>query len=150
MIRKILTLTILGFMIMANCFALENFSLPADVQSPDDLVTWYANEFEYRMELWDDWQSPEQTMATRTGDCEDFAYLTHTALKELGFENNVYILKFKGIKTKHAVCIFKENDGTYSIISNKEMYKTREADLKAAVERYYPDCSKFTIAKNKR
>ena len=146
--KQILILTILGILMTVNCFAQEVCNLPAEVKSPTDLVTWYANEFEYRMELWDDCQSPEKTIATRTGDCEDFASLTHVVLKELGVENNVYILKFRGIKTKHAVCIFKENDGTYSIISNKEMYKTRESNLEEALKRYYPDCTKFTIAKN--
>lgn len=146
--KKIWLMVFLGFMIAANCFSQEVSNIPSDIKTPDDLVKWYANEFEYRMELWDDWQAPVETVATKTGDCEDFAYLTHAALKDLGVENNVYVLNFRGIKTKHAICIFKEKDGTYSIISNKEIFKTREADLKVALKRYYPDCNKFTVAKN--
>jgi len=148
--KRSLVLAFLIIMTSASVFAQEVANLPDEIRSPKDLVRWYANEFEYRMEMMDDWQSPAETVDARKGDCEDFAYLSHAALKDLGLESNVYLLNFKGIKTKHAVCIFKEKDGTYSIISNKEMYETGESDVQQAVKRYYPDCSGITIAKNGR
>jgi hypothetical protein len=59
---------------------------------------WVAYNIDYVLdeEQWgvdDYWQTPEETLSLRTGDCEDFAILLCTLLRAYGInENQVYVV----------------------------------------------------------
>lgn len=56
----------------------------------DDIRDWVADNIDYKSdeEQWgeDYWQSPEETLSLRTGDCEDFAILLCSLLRAYGID----------------------------------------------------------------
>lgn len=116
----------------------------SSVRSPEDIVRFFSEEFTYTMTLPDRAHSPEETIASHAGDCEDFAILASAMLTRMGIENQVFIIKFNDLKIMHAVCVWKDKNGFYSFISNKELQRTGQRTAEGAVRKFYPDCS--TIA----
>ena len=116
----------------------------ANVNSPEDIANFFAQEFDYNMTLPDRAHTPEQTIASHSGDCEDFAILASAMLTRMGIENQVLIINFNGIRLAHAICIWQAKDGTYSFISNRELYRSGQRSVEATVKKFYPDCN--TIA----
>jgi len=138
--KKILILTIfLVNIFYGACFAQSEAAIPASISTPGELASWLSSEFSYRMEILDDWQKPGETVSSRTGDCEDFAMLAASFLSRQGIKNDLIIVRFRDLPMSHAICMWQEDDGTYSFISNRKMYCTRKGSIREAVERYYPD-----------
>lgn len=125
------------------CFAqgLENIS--GAIQTPQELGVWLANEFRYQGEIPDYWQSAEETLNLKTGDCEDFAILAQSVLKNLGIDSDIVIIKFRGLKECHAVCMFKIN-GFYNFISNQKLIQTKQTSIREAVQEKYPDWQRIS------
>jgi hypothetical protein len=115
-----------------------------NVRTPEDVVRWLARDFDYTMMLGGGVRSADEMLAARTGDCDDFAILASDMLERLGVENQVLILRFHGLSMAHAICIWKDKNGLYSFISNKELCRTGKDTVEAAVRKFYPDCE--TIA----
>lgn len=63
----------------------------------DAIRNWVANNISYKLdeEQWgviEYWQTPEETLSLRTGDCEDYAILLCTLLRAYGIdEEQVYV-----------------------------------------------------------
>lgn len=62
----------------------------------DDIRDWVADNIEYKSdkERWgeDYWQTPEETLSYRTGDCEDFSTLLCSLLRAYGIDaEQVYV-----------------------------------------------------------
>jgi len=62
----------------------------------DDIRDWVANNIKYKSdeERWseDYWQTPEETLSYRTGDCEDFSILLCSLLRAYGINaERVYV-----------------------------------------------------------
>jgi hypothetical protein len=117
---------------------------PAPVRSPEELARWLSREFNYSMTLGGGVHSPDETIRSRSGDCDDFAILASDMLTRIGVENRVLVIRFSGLSAAHAICIWKERGGTYSFISNSELCRTGMDTVEAAVRKFYPDCE--TIA----
>jgi len=117
--------------------------VPDSVRTPQELSEWFGREFTYRFELGDQWQGPQETVDSKEGDCEDFAFLVSAMLGDWGIANDVIIIEFRGLSIKHAICAWKEENGTYSFISNKKLYRSGRRSLKEAVARYYPDMERI-------
>jgi len=124
----------------------ELSEMPSHINTPQGLVDWLSHEFSYRMEFPDNWQSPGDTIKKRGGDCEDFATLASAFLRKIGVQNDIAIVSFEGLDIAHALCIWKGDNGSYSFISNRKLYRTGQATLEGAVDRYYPDWDKIVIA----
>jgi hypothetical protein len=132
----------LGFilvLVLVGISLAEDLRVPAAVNSPRALSAWLAGNFRYELKLTDAWQTPQETIALRKGDCDDFALLAQAVLKRAGIKSDVVILKFKGLSVMHALCIWKDSDGLYSFFSNFEMYRTGKADIRQAISKFYPD-----------
>lgn len=134
----------LMFSTAGKCYGLNG--VPDKVRTPSDLVGWYSKEFEYRMEMIDEHQTPEETIIKREGDCEDFAFLSRSVLVGLGIEDaSVVRLKFKGLNICHAVCVFKDENGIYYMITNRELIRTDLKDMSAAIQSQYPDIENIKL-----
>lgn len=114
------------------------------LNSPEDLARWLSREFSYTMTLPDGVHSPDATIASRSGDCDDFAILASDILTRMGVENRVLVIRFTGLSMAHAICIWREPNGLYSFISNREICRTGKDSVEEAVRKFYPDCE--TIA----
>jgi len=77
----------------------------------DDIRGWVADNIAYESdgEGWgkDYWQTPEETLAYRTGDCEDFSILLCSLLRAYGIDaQRVYVaLGVNGVQDGHAFVI---------------------------------------------
>jgi plasmid rolling circle replication initiator protein Rep len=91
---------------------------PSTIKSPSDLGKWLSESFTYQAEKEDYWKTPEETVKDKGGDCEDFAILAQKVLEDLGYKAYLIILANKETNKGHAVCLFKEKDGTFSVFDN--------------------------------
>lgn len=110
------------------------------VNSPEDVASFFSRHFTYTMTLPDRARSPEETIASRTGDCEDFAVLASVMLTRMGIENQVLVVRFSELRMAHAICIWESYDGTYNFISNRELCRSGQRTVEAAIKKFYPDC----------
>ena len=113
------------------------------INTPRELARWLASEFTYRMKLPDKQQTPQETMDSGSGDCEDFAILSSAILEDMGIRNDIIIIEFEDLKIMHAVCIWKNESGLYSFMSNQELFSTRKPSIEEAISKFYPDWKKI-------
>ena len=124
--------------------------VPVEVQTPQALMQWMQKDFTYAMKMPDKPQSVEETINRKKGDCDDFAVLAQSALSEMGIKSHVIIIEFKGLNVKHAVCVWKDTNGTYNIISNRKQYRTGKPNVRQAISKYYPDWQRIVYSNAKR
>jgi hypothetical protein len=92
----------------------------------DDIRDWVAINIDYKSdeERWrkDYWQTPEETLSYRTGDCEDFSILLCSLLRAYGIDaERVYVaLGVDGEEDGHAFLIEDwNNDGEWRRIESQ-------------------------------
>jgi hypothetical protein len=130
-------LIVLAFPVI--CVSQEALDVPSSIQSPRALSNWLTNEFTYELECPDRWKSPEETISSKAGDCGDFAILSTAILSRMGLSSDIIIVKFRGLDTSHAICVFKTRKGYYNFISNRDLVRTGKKTLEGAVSYFYPD-----------
>lgn len=108
---------------------------PSYIKTPQDLGKWISNSFTYQKEEVDYWKTPEETVKDKGGDCEDFAILAKKILKDLGYEPHLVVLRTT-LKA-HAICVFKEKNGTWSAFDNTYYRQMRLYKFKDSMDRYY-------------
>ncbi len=81
------------------------------------------------------WQSPAQLLASRRGDCEDFALFASEVLKANGI--SAFLVNIYGKKFAHTVCVFKEN-GRYHVIDGDQVKRYDAESLDALFSLIYP------------
>jgi len=110
--------------------------IPSSLKSPQDIERWLSN-FKYQMKIPDAPQSVEETLGSKAGDCDDLAKVVSQALSGLGISSNVVVIKTKGVAIRHAICIWKDKDGSYDFFSNKQMIYTGEKNMEVAIRRNF-------------
>lgn len=61
---------------MLKCDGMELYHAGfAEIEEPDDIARWIYANIKYEWDYVDHWQTPKETMDSRTGDCEDMAIL---------------------------------------------------------------------------
>lgn len=87
------------------------------------ILRWVSDNIEYERdyENWvvpEYWQTPEQTLTKRTGDCEDYCILAQEMLRRIGVESEI-------------VVVYTENDNLHAVlqlyIMVREEYKKIES-----------------------
>jgi predicted transglutaminase-like cysteine proteinase len=72
----------------------------------------------------DHWQSPDETRATLTGDCEDIAICKYHDLYSLGIDDvEIVVVVKRASRELHAVCrvfLDKRNDEDFLVLDNIE------------------------------
>ena len=86
-------------------------SLPVETsfQSPMDICTWVHENIKYKPDATNYWQSPEETLSLKTGDCEDLAILMIQLCKEKLDIEGFLVVTYKQLPDKlsyHTVTLF--------------------------------------------
>lgn len=100
--RSFLTLALLFAAAAAHALTLEELQRDASL-TPDRLAARFASfKFELRAEV----QPPQQFLARRAGDCDDFATLAADVLRAKGYTPHLIEVRMPGYL--HAVCYIEE------------------------------------------
>lgn len=91
--------------------------------------TWVDWNIEYKLENYlgfgiDVWQSAEETLVKRTGDCEDFSILLGEFLHRLGIESELVIGWTETSDVCHAILYLNEYDAFIEPQNNGRIYET--------------------------
>jgi len=145
--KIILAIILLTQLLCPACFATDiiESSVPGYVKTPDDIAKWFAHDFTYQLIIPHTPQTIEDTLKSKGGDCDDFAELASAVLARMGICASVAVIIFKDSYSSHAVCIWMEKNGTYSFISNREIYHTYEKTPEGAVKKIYPASKKIAL-----
>ena len=96
-------------------------------KSLDDYSRWLKNNVRYQNDASaDQWADPQETLLKKSGDCEDYTFLTMAVLRVLGYQPRFLALR-RSEKT-HAICIFQEN-GYFSWFDNTQLKRTKTTSL---------------------
>jgi hypothetical protein len=115
-----------------------------------DIETWVKANIKYNSDEKlhgerDYWQTPEETMVLRQGDCEDYAFLNQELLRRINIESVVLCIS-EGCfddKASHAICAFPKDSPT-SFFSNQYLRKSSTHVL-YLIKSTYPRCQKMSI-----
>lgn len=83
------------------------------------------------------WQTPQEFLARRAGDCEDYALLATALLTRNGIEAHVFSLFGDG-GYAHTVCVFRDAQGRYNVINQDQLRNYRAKNLDALACQMYP------------
>lgn len=151
--KKIIAVTmiVLSIATLAAPAYSQNMALiPAHIQTPEQLVSWFGSSFKYEMVLPDRPRSYDELMSERTGDCDDFAFLASLFFSQNQTSHQMLIIRFKGLSAAHAVCAWSNENGSFSFVSTKEIYRTNEKDVLKAVEKIYSDWDSVSVLDDNR
>jgi predicted transglutaminase-like cysteine proteinase len=89
-----------------------------NIRTLDDYARWLKQNVQYKSDgSHDDWLSPEQLLALKRGDCEDYTFLNAAVLRVLGFESRPLALKRGGGRNQgtqaHAICVFRSGENFF-------------------------------------
>ncbi len=124
--------------------------LAASLSSPDTLARYMWKNFSVESDQSnfgqeDHWQSPEELLATRKGDCEDFARFAYEILRMNGRKAFMISVYGKG-GYGHTVCVFLEN-GRYNVIDDTEVKRLQARSLTDVFGKIYPQWEKAALVK---
>lgn len=114
--------------------------LATKLQTPENIAKylWKNFLFENDQRLFgteEHWQSPEEFLKNRKGDCEDFALFAHEMLKANGISS--FLLNVYGGRFAHTVVVFKE-DGKYHVIDGSDVRRLGAGNLREVASEIYP------------
>ena len=93
----------------------------------------------------DHWQTPEEFLARRAGDCEDYAVLAQALLQRQGITS--YIVSLLGDDGyAHTVNVFLDSEGRYDVINEGHLRNYHAATLEAAASAVNPSWTVAMIA----
>jgi len=115
------------------------------LQNPHELQEWLEENFRYQRQINGADQSLQETIRLRRGDCEDFAVLVRAILQEMGISSQVAVVTFKGLRVRHAVCLWKDENGFYNFFSNRTLFFSRTKTQQEAIDTFYPDWERIIL-----
>ena len=93
------------------------------ISTLEDYAAWLKKNMLYAKDVdLDQWSTPESFLNTRTGDCEDYAFLTLAVARVLGYEPQLIALVHANGRG-HAICVFQDN-GYIVWFDNARLIKT--------------------------
>jgi len=122
--RKLCATAIAWALAIGRLHALTMSELLNDPKmTPNRFASLFA-DFEFDVHPFDV-QNPKQFLATRSGDCIDYAVLADFVLKKRGYGTRLIRVEMVGKNTGHAVCYITENRG-YLDYNNRRYFFTLE------------------------
>ncbi len=148
MLRKLCA----GFLIVITVVQLQAFAqvqsigvlalspILEKIQTPKQLSKFMSKNFKFvedpdNFNKIDYWQSPEEMLANKKGDCEDFALFAAAALKDLGYESQV-VSMYGTNGFAHTVAVYKE-EGKYRVFNDGKLYKYDTETIEEALSEIY-------------
>lgn len=116
----------------------SNFAPQLDTPEAIADYLWKNFVFEKDQRLYgksDYWQSPEEFLKTRKGDCEDFAIFAQALLRRNGISS--FLLSIYGRGYAHTVCVFLQN-GVYHMMDGSQIVHTKTSNLKGLMTEIHP------------
>lgn len=95
---------------------------PNTVRDPNSLSNWLSKNFVYQSEEVEHWNTPQETVRDKFGDCDDFGILVEYVLKKLGYRVYLIAIDYYEKDSGHILCIIKHKNKTYSYFSNQFFY----------------------------
>lgn len=110
--------------------------------TPKTIAAFLKREFTFKRDeaLFheaDHWQSPDEFLARKTGDCEDYALLAQALLRRHGFEALVFSV-FGEDGYAHTVAVFMDQQGRYNAINQDRLQLAHAVSLEALAAQLYP------------
>ena len=153
------SLVVLVFIVI--CFVLSPVNLRAEEQlsisqvsekihSPKDLSKFLKKNFKFvnddkQFGQIDYWQTPEEFLKNRKGDCEDYALFSKTILQSLGYE--AFVVSFYGANGfAHTVTVFGK-DGKYSVMNEDRLKNYEASNIEIALSKIFRDWTWGSIAR---
>jgi hypothetical protein len=100
--RILFLAVLLGFSVPAFGLNIEQIRKAPDL-TPQTFAAFFSDfEFKFRRDV----QSPEDFLATRSGDCDDFSTFAASVLRERGFTPRLITVRMPGVT--HVVCYIEE------------------------------------------
>jgi hypothetical protein len=111
----------------SGCYYSDDQDIDISFNSFDDMAAWITENIEYKKDILDEWQTPEQTYAKRTGDCEDFAFLASYWLREMKISHALIVSQLVENPTKYHMSIILTDYNMWympvvHLIYNEEMF----------------------------
>lgn len=132
------------FLIMF-CLLFTKIATATSFENPKQLHLYLRDNFIYTNDIITKGnreyvQLPEVFEFSKAGDCDDFAVYTWTKLKEMNYYVQPYCLymEMQGQIVGHAITVFLDDDGTYSIFSNQWIAYTNKTNALDAIKEVYP------------
>ncbi len=121
-----------------------------DHLSPKEFSKFMKKNFEFVEDqklfgVEDYWQSPEEFLMQRKGDCEDYALFTDYLLKSQGFESWV-ISFYDSTGYGHTVTFFKVN-GKFNVMNEDRLYTYQTNTISEGLTKIHPTWSWAAFAK---
>jgi len=119
----------------------------------DYLITYYkyesdAEQFDYE----DYWQTTEEMIENKKGDCEDFAILTQAILKELDIKSQLIGLWWeeRDFTTTykmygHMLLVFQDENDKYSFMDNQFYVAAEKETIEELFEFYTDNWYEYTV-----
>jgi len=115
----------------------------AQYMNPQALNYWCITETSYisdqdQFGVLEYYQSPEEFVKNKQGDCEDYGIYINHYLTQLNYETKMYVVqcpKYNG--RTHIINVFKQKN-VYLIFSNGYLYDTDKTDPIEAIKEIYP------------
>ncbi len=122
-------------------------TLSAELTSPEKIARYLWRNFAYEKDqsqfgTEEYWQSADQFLSNRKGDCEDFALLASELLKQSG--RTAFIVNIYGSRYAHTICIYIEN-GKYNAIDGSDLKRVNADDLKSLISKINPSWTRAAI-----
>jgi len=145
----------IAFAQVQNLMLLKLSPMLEKIDSPKELSKFMSKNFKFVEDAdnfgkIDYWQSPEEMLANKKGDCEDFALFTHAVLTELGYESQVVSIYGKN-GYAHTIAVYEDEKG-YRVFNDGKLEKYSGATIEEALTKVNRDWqwAAFTERKNER
>ncbi|HTZ10791.1 MAG TPA: transglutaminase-like domain-containing protein [Candidatus Margulisiibacteriota bacterium] len=123
-----------------------------NLRTPELISQWMQNNIAYKSDwalhgVMEYWQTPQETLTLKAGDCEDAAFLIQALLDEIGISSTVISVGYideAGAEKRHAMCIFPA-DEPRAYFNNAYLFKTNEAVDASFIMKLYPGCYDIDI-----
>lgn len=127
----------------------QNFSvntLASYLKNPQDVALYMWRHFDFERDQQqfgqeDYWQSADEILQSKKGDCEDFAVFAHEILKRNG--QSAFIMNLYGAKP-HSICVFKSN-GLYGAVDGGNYIAAEFKDINSLLNYMDPFWKKAAI-----
>lgn len=121
----------------------------ASLNTPQKIFDWMLVNIHYNIDqsLNDEFRPAEVTYERRSGDCDDYALFAQTILTSHGYETE--ILSIFNRERGHAICVWRERDGTYNYLSNINIYYIHAGSYAEIAAAVYKDWDYYQIYSTK-